>query len=640
MKSFMQGIEDIPLYNSRIIDTYIKLLRKKYPFVDIDELLSYAQMKDYEVADPGHWFSQYQIDLFHQKLVELTGNEAISREAGRYAASPEALGHIGHWIFSFMDPATAFTHFSKIIPRFTRSSTYEARKIHAHKVEIKVTPKKNVNEKEFQCENRIGHFEAIVRIFKCAQPVIQHPECIFRGDDVCRYLVTWKDKLFISWKKIRNIIALGLILVISIFAYINSEFTFSKVIPSALIAFIAMEILFSKKEINEKQNAIHALQDSSDQLIEQSNKYYENALLASEIGEKLAKQTERSKLYSELTIILKKRLDYDRGLILIANRKTKQLEFVSGYGYTYEEYNIIKNSSFSLDKTHSTGAFVVCFKEKKPFLINNIDAIQSELSPRSFHLARKLNVTSFICCPIAYENTVYGVLAVDNVQTKRPLVARDMNLLLGIAHFLGISLRNIDLIDSKERQFESLLRVLAASIDARDALTAGHSEKVAEYAVGISRELGMSEESQYLIRVAALLHDYGKIGVPDSILKKPDKLSPDEYEIVKTHASTTEEILQQIKFEGVLEDVPRVAGSHHERLDGTGYPRGLKGGQIPREAQIIGVADFFEAVTSTRHYREPMPTDVAFAMLLEKCGSAFDAEIVAAFQRYFLRFKP
>lgn len=639
MTCHQENINDIPLYNSRIVDTYIKLLRKKYPFVDLDELLSYAQMKDYEVADPGHWFTQCQIDLFHQKLVEFTGNEKISREAGRYAASPEALGHIGHWILSFMDPATAFTHFSKIIPRFTRSSTYETKKINSNKVEITVTPKHNVQEKEFQCENRKGHFEAIIRIFKSSQPDIQHPECVFRGHDVCRYIITWKEKLFISWKKVRNILELLSIIVIAIFLYMNYNLTIHKVIPSILIVFLLLEIIFTKKEINEKQNALNALQDSSEELIEQSNMYYENALLNSEIGEKLAKHVNKEKLFSELTEMLRKRLDYDRGLILIANKEKRRLEFVCGYGYSDEDYNFLKSKSFNLENSLSTGSFVVCYKEKRPFLVNNIRSIQNDLSPRSFDLAKKLNVNSFICCPVVYENNVYGVLAVDNVQTKRPLVARDINLLQGVAHFLGISLRNIDLIDSKERQFESLLRVLGASIDARDALTAGHSEKVTEYSLGISKELGMSESSQYLIRVAALLHDYGKIGVPDSILKKPDKLTPKEYEVVKTHALKTERILQQIKFEGVLEDVPIVAGSHHERLDGSGYPSGLKGEQIPRESQIIGVADFFEAVTSTRHYREPMPIHVAFHMLFEKCGTHFDPEIVTALHRYYMKLK-
>ncbi len=626
-----------PLYNSRIIDTYIKLLRKRYPFVDIDELLSSANMKEYEVSDPGHWFTQNQIDLFHQKLVQLTGNEKISREAGRYAASAEALGHVGHWILSHMNPASAFMHFSKITPRFTQSTIVEAKKIHSSKVEVTVTPKENVQEKEFQCQNRIGHFEAIIRIFKCQNPHIEHRECIFRGGKQCKYIISWKEPLFISWKKIRSYLSLTFIIVFILYIFIDPYIATTRLFPGFTIIILILELISIKKEKNETQIALQSLKETSDELIEQSDLYYKNALLSNEFGELLAKQINNNKLYQNLVDILQKRLDYDRGLILIANQDKTKLEFKHGYGYNQKEYSIIRNTSFNLSKKHSSGAFVRCFQERRPFLINDINTIHDNLSLRSLDLAHKLRVSSFICCPIIYEDNAYGVLAVDNVQSKRPLVARDINLLMGIAHFVGISLRNIDLIKSKERQFESMLQVLAASIDARDAMTAGHSENVALYALEISKELGLDRDIQYRVRVAALLHDYGKIAVPDSILKKPDRLTDQEYDMVKSHAMHTEKILQQIQFEGSLEQVPKIAGSHHERLDGSGYPKGLRGKDIPLEAQIIAVADVFEAITATRHYREPMPIAQAFHLLYDLSGIQFDPKIVNALYRYYIR---
>jgi hypothetical protein len=176
--------------------------------------------------------------------------------------------------------------------------------------------------------------------------------------------------------------------------------------------------------------------------------------------------------------------------------------------------------------------------------------------------------------------------------------------------------------------------VLAASIDARDNLTAGHSDKVTEYALGICEELGLSSEYNEMIRVASLLHDYGKIGVPDSILKKPGRLTSEEHDIVKTHSAKTKEILEQINFEGIYQQVPEIAGSHHEKVDGTGYPNGLKGKDIPFGAKIIAVADFFEAITAKRHYREPMPLDVALQLLQDGIGKHFEKKIVAAFISY------
>ena len=210
-----------------------------------------------------------------------------------------------------------------------------------------------------------------------------------------------------------------------------------------------------------------------------------------------------------------------------------------------------------------------------------------------------------------------------------------MSLLMGIAPIIGISVRNASLIDMKEKQFKSLLEVLAASIDARDTLTAGHSLKVTEYAVGICGELNLSSDYTEMIRVSALLHDYGKIAVPDAILKKTGKLTAPEYEVVKRHSSVTKELLERINFEGILAQVPEVAGAHHEKLDGSGYPYGLKGKEIPLGAKIIAVADFFEAITAKRHYRDPMPLNVAFALLQEEVGVHFERRIVDAMISYY-----
>ena len=201
---------------------------------------------------------------------------------------------------------------------------------------------------------------------------------------------------------------------------------------------------------------------------------------------------------------------------------------------------------------------------------------------------------------------------------------------MGIAPVIGISIHNANLLEAKFSQFSSFLKVMAASIDARDPLTAGHSEKVTQYSVEICNQIGLSAAECEMIRVAALLHDYGKIGVPDAILKKNGKLSDMEYEIVKTHCYKTRDILDQVNFEGIYRQVPEIAGAHHEKIDGTGYPKGLKGKTIPIGAKIIAVADFFEAVTSMRHYREPMPTEEAFRLLREGSGSHFDKRIVEA----------
>ncbi len=167
---------------------------------------------------------------------------------------------------------------------------------------------------------------------------------------------------------------------------------------------------------------------------------------------------------------------------MLANPDHTRLIFRAGFGYKDDKLGLFKQSAFNLDRADATGIFVSCFKEQKPFLINDIKEIGSRLSFRSQTFANEMGSQSFICCPIICDGKSFGVLAADNLRSKKPLVESDLSLLQGIAHVIGISVRNVELLDAQNRQMKSVLQTLAASIDTRDPLTAGHSAQVTEYA--------------------------------------------------------------------------------------------------------------------------------------------------------------
>ena len=626
--------ENNPLYNSRIIDTYIKLIKRKYSHVNIGELLQYAKMEPYEVADQGHWFTQEQVELFHDRAVELTGNECIAREAGRYAASPESIGVMRQYLLGFVSPSKVYELIGKTTSNFTRSSVYESRILAADRVEVTVRPVKGVREKPFQCENRIGFMEAIADVFNTRSLHIEHPECMFRNSTVCRYVISWEKPVSASWRKMRDYGALLFFLVCGASFLLGGWAGLQAVLPFSLSLLMVFIILAARMEKKELTGSIENLRQSTDKLIEQINVNYNNALLTNEIGQAISKQTDIDALLRNLALVLKKRLDYDRGMILLADAGKKQLLFRSGFGYTEEQEKFLQNTAFHLTRPESKGVFVISFRDQKPYLVNDVNEIRTSLSLNSLSFAKKMGAQSFIVCPIVCDGKSIGVLAVDNVVTKKPLVQSNMSLLMGIATIIGISIRNAMLNEAKERQFKSTLQTLAASIDARDTMTAGHAEKVTEYSLGICRELGLSKDYSEMIRVASLLHDYGKIGIADAVLKKDGPLTADEYRQVQSHVEKTGEILEQINFEGIYRHVPEVAGSHHEKIDGTGYPRGLKGNEIPLGSKIIAVADFFEAITSKRHYRDPMPYAVAKGLLRDRSGTHFEPKVVAAFLSY------
>lgn len=629
------------LYNSRIIDSYIKLIKKKYNHIDVQDILEYAGITLYEVADEGHWFTQDQINRFHEKLSQLTKNELIAREAGRYAASPDAIGIMRPFLLGMVEPARVYEMIGKAAGKFTKSSTYESRIRAANKVEIIVTPRIGVQEKQFQCENRKGFFEAIALAYTNKLPTLEHTECIFKGGDACRYQISWEKSSSVHWRRLRNITMILPILAVLFFPilqlFYKTDFSYTAlttIIPAWLAIVSLLSFISSIVEKKDLMASLNHLHDSTDALMEQVNINYNNALMTNEIGQAISKQTNSREILRNVVHIFRKRLNYDRGMVLLADRDKKRLLFRAGYGYTEEQLKLLKNTAFHLDKPRSKGVLVISFKKQRPFLINDINNIAGDLSLRSLSFAKKLGTQSFICCPITCDGEPLGILAVDNLKSKKPLVKSDISLLMGIASVLGISIRNADLMEARERQFRSVLHALAASIDARDPLTSGHSEKVTEYALGICDELGLPDDYCKVIRVAALLHDYGKIGVPDAILKKPGKLTSEEYEIVKTHSNKTRRILNQINFEGIYSQVPEIAGCHHEKVDGSGYPDGLRGDEIPLGAKIIAVADFFEAITARRHYRGPMPIDDAFKLLKKEFGKSFEKEIVDALLNY------
>ena len=170
----------------------------------------------------------------------------------------------------------------------------------------------------------------------------------------------------------------------------------------------------------------------------------------------------------------------------------------------------------------------------------------------------------------------------------------------------------------------------AEVVDAKSPYTAGHSDRVALFADMISGELGLPAPRRAWLRRTALLHDIGKLGVSNQILDKPGKLDDAEWHVMRGHAGASERILSRI---GPFADLSRIAGAHHERLDGKGYPNGLAGHAIGLETRIISVADVFDALTAERPYRAAMPTERAFAILSGDVGSALDGDCVEALRR-------
>jgi putative nucleotidyltransferase with HDIG domain len=185
-------------------------------------------------------------------------------------------------------------------------------------------------------------------------------------------------------------------------------------------------------------------------------------------------------------------------------------------------------------------------------------------------------------------------------------------------------------LNSLEDAYRSTLKALTAALETRDLETHGHSERVVSYSMRLGREYGLDNERLKSLEFGSLLHDIGKIGVPDLILRKPAKLTSEEWVLMREHPVHGQQILRGIKF---LEGAARVVAQHHEKWDGSGYPLGLAADDIDICARIFSVADAFDAITSDRVYRKGKPYEAAARELDEWAGKQFDPRVVEAFHR-------
>jgi len=235
--------------------------------------------------------------------------------------------------------------------------------------------------------------------------------------------------------------------------------------------------------------------------------------------------------------------------------------------------------------------------------------------------------TSVLYFPIKEKNGPIGFIVFFRRPSKRFFTAYEKKFVNIIEHIISPTVETIHLYDSLQELYVNTVKALAAAIDAKDEYTHGHSFRVAKYSLAIGRQMGVPEKEMTDLEIAAYMHDLGKIGVPESILGKPGKLTDAEFEEIKKHPVLTNKILEPIHLSG---SIVNAAVQHHERLDGRGYPDGLKGGQICAFARIIAVADVFDALTSKRPYRDAMPVEKALRLLSEGVDVEFDRKVVQA----------
>ncbi|MEI7639923.1 MAG: HD domain-containing phosphohydrolase [bacterium] len=366
---------------------------------------------------------------------------------------------------------------------------------------------------------------------------------------------------------------------------------------SFFATFIAM-IIKNEELLLEKEERVHLL---------------ENIM---EISQKINSTINLNSLLDKIIEISTTQLKAEAGSILLLEEGGNELVFQTVTGSKKGELKEIR-----IPVGEGIAGWVI--REDKILIVED-----AQRDPRFYKkMDQKLDFVthSVIAVPLKSKGKMIGVMEVINKKNKEFFNQQDEELLVSLSNQAAVAMENAKLFHNLQKLFINTIDAIVNTLDAKDPYTRGHSRRVTEYSELIGIKMGYGIEKMEALRIAAILHDVGKMGVPESILIKPDKLTDAEYEIIKEHPSNGVKILEKIPQ---LKETLLVILSHHENYDGTGYPNGIIGEAIPEFARIISIADTFDAMTSDRPYRKGLPIKFSIREIGKLAGKKFDPEIV------------
>jgi HD-GYP domain-containing protein (c-di-GMP phosphodiesterase class II) len=333
-------------------------------------------------------------------------------------------------------------------------------------------------------------------------------------------------------------------------------------------------------------------------------------------------------LRSILNIILYQitaQLEVDAADVLLLNPHSYALEYSIGRGFLSSD---IEKSRFLLGE----GVVGQQMMERRTIHIPDLKAVIENFIRSDIFTAE--GFATYSAVPLVAKGEVKGILEVYN-RDQHECGAEWLEFLETLAGQVAIAIDNSQLFNNLQRSnlelsmaYDATIEGWSRALDMRDRETEGHTKRVTEVTINLARMMGLSETDLVHMRRGILLHDMGKMGIPDKILHKTEPLKEEEWKVMRMHPQYAFEMLAPIAYLRPALDIP---GSHHEKWDGSGYPRGLKGEQIPQAARIFAVVDVFDALTSDRPYRKAWPKEMALQYIQDERGKSFDPRVVDVF---------
>ena len=588
----------------RVIDEYVTRWR-----ADADGLLfrdlpdPYGNLVDPRafLMDENNWVpSEVVVRLFENAKVLLDDPDAPFK-IGFESTTERKLGYIQRFfIATFLSVAGVVRRMEQINAKFNTTKTMRV---------VRSRPGYAVTELRWNpngllsrdiCRFNQGVISAIPTLWGHKAAEVKEISCHFQGAETCRFDVRWE---------IRSGLLRGI-----------AEFFGTR--SGHLLAALG-EIERDKELLRTKYEEVNRLNlELEDKVVK---------LQAINEASRILVAHKEIDNFLDLTMkILVRILHFDRAIIMMLDGERKHLIFLHATGD--DPVNMAALSTYRVPMTRRHNLMVQVVLSGESILVDDVE--KQGLNPDNLILSR-FEPHSFCVSPLTtVDREVIGILGADRRTYAQRITQTDLDYLTIFANSIAVSLQRAKLDDDLRLSYLSSVRSLVHALEEKDAYTKGHSERVAALAALIGQEMGLSEGDVEYLRIGGYVHDIGKIGVPESIIKSPKRLTPGELRLIQLHAVKGVEILEPIAF---LKGHLHLVRHHHEHWDGSGYPDGLKGEEIPVGAQIMAVADAFDAMTSSRPYRRGWTPKKAFETIVAESGAHFSPRVVEVFEKVYDR---
>ena len=432
---------DTPLYNSRIMRGYLEYIGRYHPHVDAGPILEAAGVTAAETEDPGVWFTQRQVDRFHDAIGAVTADLELSRKVGRFSIQSRTGGIIKRLVLGLITPMTVYQMVERLHPMFSRAVGIQARRLDGKRIEIVVQPLPGVREQPYQCANRIGYLEAAGKLTGGRYPDIDHSECLHHGGPCCRYVITIAHTASWRWRRWQRWVLCAGVLIAPAAPWAGAPAAASGA-AVLLAAASGLTWMADRREKQELRSAIKSQSQAAANEIEAAQHRHDQARLVEEVSRQIARHRDPIRLLEAVVRVMERRFDFDRSAFYLRSEDGLRLEYAASHGFTADERVRMRRRGIDTSAPGLQTIIRTVLESQTPLVANGPDEMAAMLPPGTLETARRFGTRSLIIMPLAYETETLGALIVNSTSGQRRYRDSEVRMLSAVAAQTAAGLAN------------------------------------------------------------------------------------------------------------------------------------------------------------------------------------------------------